>query len=143
MRLRHQTSLIFTLLVCGLWADQKFKLSRCILQAGSQSTFTNEFLVEALQQNVTDTKDLVVTTTEQTSSSSSLRRLVHFDVAGYSRKANISISAFESNNTYSSLPTVLQDVDVLAHTRNNKLANPTTGLENLYAEVRIEVDHYC
>lgn len=98
--------------------------------------------MEALHQKVTDTKDLVVTT-EQASSSSSLRRLVRFDVAGYSKKANFSISAFESNNIYSSLPTVLQNVDVLAHTCNNKLANPTTGLENLYIEVRIEVDHYC
>lgn len=98
--------------------------------------------MEALQQNVIGTKDLVVTI-EQTSSSSSLRRLGRFDVAGYFMKANISISALESNNTYTSLPTVLQDVDVLAHTRNNKLANPTTGLENLYIEVRIEADHYC
>jgi len=58
-------------------------------------------------------------------------------------KANISISAFESNNTYSSLPTLLQDVDVLDHTRNKRLANPTTELENFYIEVRIEADHYC
>lgn len=48
---------------------------------------------------VTDTKDLVVTS-KQTSSSSSIRRLVRFDVAAYSMKANISICAFDSNNIY-------------------------------------------
>jgi hypothetical protein len=64
------------------------------------------------------------------------------DVAGYSTKANSSVSAFERNKTYSSQPTVLQD-DVLAHTRSIQLGNPTNELENFYVEVRIEADYYC
>jgi hypothetical protein len=54
-------SYLGTARVCIKRPMRSSKLSRCIVYAGSQSTFTNEILSEALQMNVAGTKDLVVT----------------------------------------------------------------------------------
>lgn len=120
----------------------KSKLTRCILDTGSQSSFIHESLIDLLELDTIDRKDIVVNAFESTSQTSGSRRQVKFDIIGDYTNAKVSVHAFESSNVYSTHPTTPQDITNFIANNKIKLADPTDSSHNLPIEVLIGADHY-
>jgi hypothetical protein len=118
------------------------RLTRCILDAGSQSSFIHKSLVDDLNLDVIGQKDLVISTFESKSCIPLSRRLVRFDITGFSLPARVSITAYESDSTYSPHPTVPRDIDTFAANRNFILADPKKDGTDLDIELLIGADQY-
>lgn len=120
----------------------KGKLTRVILDPGSQSSFIHHSLIDSLQLSVTDNKTLEITAFESPCSTSVSRRQVRFDLIGHSSRAHVSVTAFESHNEYSVQPTTPQDVTIWASVDNINLADPQDAHDDLPIEILVGADHY-
>ena len=118
------------------------KLTRCLLDSGSQSSFIHTSLVDQLQLPVADKRDVIITPFESTTPSLHSRRLVHFTLQGIWAKTTLSVTALESAHTYSPHPVIPHDVRSLHRTRNLRLADPKDTSPDPPIEVLIGGDHY-
>ena len=121
----------------------KNKLTLCILDAGSQSSFIHSSLLELLELNVTGRKSLEITTFEESYRTAKYRRQVDFDLMGYTTRARVSVAAFESHNTHSAQPTPRRDIRVMASLNKIKLSDPQDDCDDaLPIEILIGADYY-
>ena len=118
------------------------KLTRCLLDSGSQSSFIHTSLVDQLQLPVADKRDVIITPFESTTPTLHSRRLGHFTLQGIRAKTTLSVMAFESAHTYSPHLDVPHDVSALNCTRNLRLADPNDTYPDSPIEVLIGGDHY-
>ena len=119
------------------------RLTRCVLDGGSQSSFIATSLIDDLKLQAINEKELTVCTFESQSTRSSRLRLVRFNMKGVWTHSSVSITAYESVHALSAQPAVPQDVKNLAYTRRLKLADPKTGSqEDIPVEILIGGDHY-
>jgi len=78
------------------------KLTRCVLDSGSQTSFVSKSIIDALKLDVIDRRNMAVSAFESSSVTSGLRRLVRLDLRGIWTNFNTTITAFES--AYEFLP---------------------------------------
>ena len=95
------------------------KLTRCVLDSGSQTSFVSKSLIEALRLEVMDRRNLAVNAFESSSVTSCSRRLVRLDLRGIWTNVNTTITAFESAYEFLPQPTVPRDINMT--TRTEKL----------------------
>ena len=93
------------------------RLTRCVLDGGSQSSFIATTLIDDLKLQTTNEKELTVCAFQSHSTKSSRRRLVRFNMKSAWTNSMVSITAYESAHTLSAQPAVPQDVKTLAYTR--------------------------
>ncbi|KAJ4430640.1 hypothetical protein ANN_19230, partial [Periplaneta americana] len=119
------------------------KLTCCVLDGWSQSSFVTKSIVDELKLEVVDWRDLVIASFE-TSSTSSPRRLVRFSVKSIWTNSTASVTGFESTHVFSPQPAVPHDVKMLAHTRKLQLADPKDHTEDMTLPIEIIIgsDHY-
>ncbi|GBL97172.1 hypothetical protein AVEN_87091-1, partial [Araneus ventricosus] len=118
------------------------KLTRCILDGGSQSSFVSTRLVDVLNLKVISTDNLEVRGVESYSSETQPRRRVQLELSSIWNKSSVSLSAFESSNTYAPHQTVPTDITLFARQKKLKLADPYEKTDNLPIEVMIGADFY-
>ena len=118
------------------------KLTRCLLDAGSQSSFIHTSLVDQLQLSFLDQRDVIITPFESTAPSRHPRRLVQFTLQGIWAKTTLTITAFDSAHTYSTHPPIPHDVSPLHCTRDLRLADPNDSSPDLPIQVLIGGDLY-
>ena len=116
------------------------KLTRCVLDTGSQSSFIVKTSRDDLKLEVVDRQDLVVSAFE--SRSSDPRRVAHFCTKSIWKNTTIPITAFESTHAPCPHPTVPHDITIMAQTSKIQLADPREGERDLPIEVLIGGDHY-
>jgi hypothetical protein len=117
------------------------KLTRCVLDSGSQTSFVSTSIVEALKLDVIDQRDLAVSAFESSSVTSSSRKLVHLDMRGIWTNSSTTITAFESAYEFLPQPTVPHDVNMLTHIPKLQFADPREQ-EDLPIELLVGGDHY-
>ncbi|GBM94901.1 hypothetical protein AVEN_114840-1 [Araneus ventricosus] len=132
-----QTAKIFITVPTGI-----AKLTRCILDGGSQSSFVSTRLVDVLNLKVISTNNLEVRGFESHSSETQPRRRVQLELSSIWNKSSVSLSAFESSNTYAPHQTVPTDITLFARQKKLKLADPYEKTDNLPIEVLIGADFY-
>jgi len=113
------------------------KLTRCVLDGGSQSSFIAKSLIDDLELEIFDPRDLVVNAFESRPSEYCPRR-----VARTWNNSTVPITAFESTHTFCPHPTVSHDITTMAQTRKMQLADPRERNRDPPIEVLIERDHY-
>ncbi|GBM17102.1 hypothetical protein AVEN_133355-1 [Araneus ventricosus] len=118
------------------------KLTRRILDGGSQSSFVSTRLVDVLNLKVISTDNLDVRGFESHSSETQPRRRVQLELSSIWNKSSVSLSAFESSNTYAPHQTVPTDITLFARKKKLKLADPYEKTDNLPIEVLIGADFY-
>jgi hypothetical protein len=118
------------------------KLTRCVLDAGSQSSFVAKTLIDDLKLDVVDRRNLVVSAFESRSSDSGPRRVARFCAKSTWTNTVVPITAFESTHALCPHPTVPQDITIMTQTRKIQLADPREGERDLPIEVLIGGDHY-
>ncbi|GBO05302.1 hypothetical protein AVEN_174245-1, partial [Araneus ventricosus] len=118
------------------------KLTRCILDGGSQSSFVSTRLVDILNLKVSSTDNLEVRGFESHSSETKPRRRVQLELSSTWNKSSVSLSAFESSDTYAPHQTVPTDITLFARQKKMKLADPYEKTDNLPIEVWIGDDFY-
>jgi hypothetical protein len=119
------------------------RLTRCVLDGGSQSSFIKASLIDDLKLQAINEKELTVCAFESKSAQSSRRRLVRFNMKGVWTHSTVSITAYESAHALSAQPAVPQDVKTLAYTRKLQLADPKTHPhEDIPVEILIGGHHY-
>lgn len=99
------------------------KLTRCILDGGSQASFVHTNLIETLKLKVVNTATLSVQAFESFTSLEQ-RRCVQQSLSSLWSKRAILISAFESTNSYTTHPTVPSDIFYFAQKKRLKIADP-------------------
>jgi len=99
-------------------------------------------IIDDLQLEVVDQRDLPVTGFELYPAAPSRRRLVRFSVRGAGSRFSTSLTAFESAHAFSHQPVVPHDIKTLAHARKVQFADPPGDPENLPIEILIDGDHY-
>ncbi|GBO14214.1 hypothetical protein AVEN_130881-1 [Araneus ventricosus] len=100
------------------------KLIRCILDTDSESSFVSTRLVDILNLKVMSTDNLEVRGFESHSSETQPRRRVQLELSSICNKSSVSVSAFESSNTYASHQTVPTDITLYSQQKKLKLADP-------------------
>ncbi|GBN18025.1 hypothetical protein AVEN_41401-1 [Araneus ventricosus] len=118
------------------------KLTRCILDGGSQSSFVSTRLVDVLNLKVISTDNLEVRGFESHSSETQPRRRVQLELSSICNKSSVCLSAFESSNTYAPHQTVPTDITLFGLQKKLKLADPYEKIDNLPIEVLIGADFY-
>jgi hypothetical protein len=118
------------------------RLTRCVLDGGSQCSFIARSVIDDLQLEVIEQRDLSVTVFETYPTASGRRRFVRFHMRGTGTNASTLLTAFESTHAFSHHPAVPRDIKTLARTRKLRLANPPGYSENLPIEILIGGDHY-
>ena len=118
------------------------KLTRCVLDGGSQSSFVSESLINDLKLEIVDRRGLVVSAFESRSSETVPRRVARFRVKGTWNNTTVPITAFESTHAFCSHPTVPHDITTMAQTRKMQLADPKEGERYLPIEVLIGGNYY-
>ena len=119
------------------------RLTRCVLDGGSHSSFISDTLIEDLKLRITEHRELNVSAFEPQPALSSQRRLLRFKLTGAWSNCTIPISAYESAHTPSPQSAVPKEVGALARGRRMRLADPKTdSLEDLPVEVLIGGDSY-
>ena len=127
------------------------RLTRCVLDGGSQCSFIARSVIDDLQLEVIGQRDLSVTAFETYPTDHGRRRFVRFNVRGNRTNASTSLTAFESTHAFSHHPSVPHDIKTLAlphdiktlaHARKLGLADPLGEPENLPIEILIGGDHY-
>jgi len=81
------------------------KLTRCVLDGGSQASFIAKTLIDDLKLEVVDRRDLVVSAFESKSSESSPRRIARLHAKSAWNNTTIPITAFECFHAFCSHPT--------------------------------------
>ena len=117
-------------------------LTRCLLDAGSQSSFIHTSLVDQLQLPVLDRRDVIITPFESIAPTSHTRRLVKFTLQGIWTKTALTVTAFDSAHTYSAHQAIPHDISTLHSTRDLRLADPNDTYPDLPIQVLIGCDHY-
>jgi len=115
--------------------------TRCIFDAGSQSSFIHSNLVDLLQLKVLSSETLEVRAFESSSTCMQPRRKVEFQLTSICDQTTIKLNAFESFNTYAPHPTCPSDNDFSLRTRKMKLADPQ-NTKDLPIEILIGADLY-
>jgi hypothetical protein len=118
------------------------RLTRCVMDGGSQSSFVAKFLIDDLQLGIVDSRDLAVSAFESGSPVSSPRRVARFRAKSAWNNTTVPITAFESTHTFCPHPTAPCDITTMAHTRKLQLADPREGDRDIPIEVLIGGDHY-
>jgi hypothetical protein len=118
------------------------KLTRCVLDGGSQSRFIAKSLIDDLKLEIVDRRDLVVSAFESRPSESSPRRVARFRAKSTWNNNTIPITAFESTHAFCPHPTAPHDITTMAQTRKMQLADPREGDRDLPIEVLIGGDYY-
>ena len=118
------------------------KLTRCLMDSGSQSIFVHFSLVDQLQLSAVDKRDVIITPFESTAPTLNSRRLVQFTLQGIWVKTTVTATGFESAHIYSPHPTIPHDVSALHCTRNLRLADPNYAFPDPPIEALIGGDHY-
>jgi len=72
------------------------KLTRCVLDSGSQTSFVSNSIIDALKLDVIDRRNLAVSAFELSSVTSGSPRLFRLDLSGMWTNFNTTITAFES-----------------------------------------------
>jgi hypothetical protein len=93
------------------------RLTRCMLDSGSQSSFIAAHLTDDLKLQAINERELNVCAFELPSTQSSRRRLVRFDMKGVWTHSVVSITAYESAHTLLAQPAVPQDIKTLVSAR--------------------------
>ncbi|GBM80029.1 hypothetical protein AVEN_202540-1 [Araneus ventricosus] len=118
------------------------KLTRCILDGGSQSSFVSTRLVDVLNLKVISTDSLEVRGFESHSGEIQSRRRLQLELSSIWNKSSVSLSAFESSNTYAPHQTVPPDITTFARQTKLKLADPYEKVGDLPIDVSIGADFY-
>ncbi|GFU45791.1 DUF1758 domain-containing protein [Nephila pilipes] len=118
------------------------KLTRCLLDGGSQSSFISSDLVDTLNLPVISTGPLELQAFESPNSFSHKRRQVQFQLSSIWDKAKVNVIAFESSNRYPSHPSSPTDVSRFEKSKRMKLADPDDPLSSLPIEILIGADFY-
>jgi hypothetical protein len=118
------------------------KLTRCVLDGGSQSSFVNKSLIDELFLEVIDRPALSVCSFETASPSSSQRRLVRMNMKGIWTNFSTPILALESDHSFSPHPRVPHDIQTLGNLRKLQLADPKDNGADLPIELLIGGDQY-
>ena len=100
------------------------KLTRCVLDGGKQSGFIAKSLIDDLNLEIVDRRDLVVSAFESQSSESSPRRIARFRAKSTWNNTTVPITAFESTHVFCPQPNVSHDITTVAQTRKLHLADP-------------------
>ena len=90
------------------------KLTRCVLDGGSQSSFIAKTLIDDLKLEVVDHRDLVVSAFESQSSESGPLRVARFCAKSIWKNITIPITAFESTHALCPHPTVPHDISIMS-----------------------------
>jgi len=93
------------------------RLTRCMLDSGSQSSFIAAHLTDDLKLQAINERELNVCAFELPSTQSSRRRLVRFDMKGVWTHSVVSITAYESAHALLAQPAVPQDIKTLVSAR--------------------------
>ncbi|GBN45859.1 hypothetical protein AVEN_159203-1, partial [Araneus ventricosus] len=118
------------------------KLTRCILDGGSQSSFVSTRLLDVLNLKVISTDNLEVRGFESHSSETQPRRRVQLELSSIWNKSSVSLNAFESSNTYAPHQTVPTDITLFDRQKKLKLPDPYEKTDNLPIEVLIGAYFY-
>lgn len=118
------------------------KLTRCLLDAGSQSSFVHSDLVDTLKLQAIATRPLELQVFESPVTFSQTRRQVQFELSSIWDKSKVKVIAFESSNKYASHPPPPNYVSRFAKKKQLKLADPDDTLSNLQIEILIGADFY-
>jgi len=102
------------------------RLTRCVLDGGSQSSFVAASLIDDLKLEAISERELTVCEFESQSAQLSKRKLVRFDMKGVWTHSAVAITTYESTHALSAQPAVPQEVKTLAHARKLQLAEPKT-----------------
>ncbi|GFU11749.1 integrase catalytic domain-containing protein [Nephila pilipes] len=116
------------------------KLTRCILDGGSQASFVDVKLIDKLKLNVINSSSLRVQAFEF-SFTQEQRRCVQLTLSGLWSKQSILITAFESNNSYTTHSAATLEISQFAHKNKLKLADPPDN-SSLPIELLIGGDYY-
>ncbi|KAF8769850.1 Protein P like protein [Argiope bruennichi] len=120
----------------------KTKVTRCLLDGGSQSSFIHPNLIDFLQLEITGSEKLNLQAFESISTNTETRRKVKFILSSIWSNSKINIQAFESSNTYAFHPSTPQPVSSFAHSQKLKLADPSDSLNDLPIEILIGAYFY-
>ncbi|XP_055953025.1 uncharacterized protein LOC129988780 [Argiope bruennichi] len=120
----------------------KTKVTRCLLDGGSQSSFIHPNLIDFLQLEITGSEKLNLQAFEYILTNTETRRKVKFIWSSIWSNSKINIQAFESSNTYAFHPSTPQPVSSFAHSQKLKLADPSDSLNDLPIEILIGADFY-
>nr|XP_042898564.1 uncharacterized protein LOC122269446 [Parasteatoda tepidariorum] len=118
------------------------KLTRCLLDGGSQSSFVSSNLVDTLKLPVISTRHLDIQAFESPANVGYMRRQVKFQLSSIWDKSKVNVTAFESSNKYASHLPSSTDVSLFAKNKRMKLADPDDSLSNLPIEILIGADYY-
>ncbi|XP_035230185.1 uncharacterized protein LOC118202139 [Stegodyphus dumicola] len=117
------------------------KLTRCILDGGSQASFVHTNLIEKLKLKVVSSASLSVQAFESFTSQEQ-RRCVQLSLSSlWSNQAAFLISAFESSNSYTTHPTAPPEIVHFAQKKRLRIADPPDD-SSLPIEILIGGDHY-
>jgi len=115
------------------------KLARCVVCGGSQCTFIARSVIEVLQFEVIDHRDLWVTAFETSYTAHGRRSLVHFNMRGTWTNVSTWLTAFESTHAFSHHLAVPHDIKTQAHSRKMMLADPPGDSDDLSIDILIGV----
>jgi hypothetical protein len=99
-------------------------------------------LIDDLQLEVIDHRNLSVTAFETSAAPPDRRRIVRFNMRGNGTNASTSLTAFESTHSFSHHPPVPLDIKIMAQARKLRLADPPDDSGNLPIEILIGGDYY-
>jgi len=100
------------------------RLTRCLLDAGSQSRFITASLIVDLKLQPINEREVTVCAFACQSTQSSRRGIVRLNMKGIWTHFAVSIIAFESAHVLSAQPAVPQDVRILAYALKLQLDEP-------------------
>jgi hypothetical protein len=99
------------------------KLTRCVLESGSQTSFVSKCIRDALKLDVIDRRNLAVSALESFPITSRSRRLVRLDLREIWTNFNTTITAFKSTYEFLPHPTVPRDINTTTHTPKLQFAD--------------------